>query len=84
MSFDNVHKLLAKEVDRKEFIAHIGATALAVIGVGGLIKAFTNPKGTTPYHASSQTFTARPRTTHTQPKVARATGYGSSTYGGKT
>lgn len=38
-------ELLSKQVDRKEFLQHMGAVILAAIGVTRLIQAFTNPKG---------------------------------------
>jgi len=34
-----LNNLLQKEVDRKEFLTHVGAGALAVIGVTSLLKA---------------------------------------------
>ena len=35
--------LLPKEMDRKQFLQHVGAGVLAVVGVSGLIKALTDP-----------------------------------------
>lgn len=37
-----VNKLLEKKMNRKEFLAHIGAGALTVIGVSGLLKNLVN------------------------------------------
>lgn len=34
-------KLLSKPMSRKEFLAHLGAGLLAVIGVSGFLKALT-------------------------------------------
>lgn len=33
-----IQDLMDKEVNRKEFLAHLGAGALAIIGVSGLLK----------------------------------------------
>ena len=38
-----VQKLMAKEVDRKQFLLHAGAVVLTLTGVSGLIKALTDP-----------------------------------------
>lgn len=35
--------LLAKDMDRREFLAHIGGTLLAVVGIAGLIKKIADP-----------------------------------------
>ncbi len=34
-------QLLSKEVDRREFLAHVGAAGLGIIGVTSIIKALT-------------------------------------------
>ena len=33
-----IQKLLAKPMDRKQFLAHLGAAVLAVLGIGGLLR----------------------------------------------
>jgi hypothetical protein len=38
-----VQKLMAKEIDRKQFLLHTGAVVLTLTGVSGLIKALTEP-----------------------------------------
>ena len=37
-----VQKLLEKKMDRKEFLAHIGAGILTLIGISGLLKHLVN------------------------------------------
>ena len=41
----NLQKLFEKQMNRKEFLAHIGAGALMVLGVSGLIKNLLNYSG---------------------------------------
>ncbi len=41
----NLQKLFDKQMDRKEFLAHVGAGALAVIGVSSLMKTLLNYNG---------------------------------------
>jgi hypothetical protein len=36
-------ELLKKELDRKEFLAYLGAAGLSLIGVTGLINSLTDP-----------------------------------------
>lgn len=38
MAHKNLQKLFDKKMDRKEFLAHVGAGALAVVGISGLLK----------------------------------------------
>lgn len=38
MAQKNLQKLFKKPMDRKEFLAHVGAGTLMVIGVSGLLK----------------------------------------------
>lgn len=48
-------RLLSQEVDRKEFLAHIGAAGLGMIGVSSLIKALTDhgsPRPSSDYGSS--------------------------------
>jgi len=33
-----IKRLLEKEMDRKEFLAHVGAGALTIVGISGLTK----------------------------------------------
>jgi hypothetical protein len=42
MAIQVLDELLDKEMDRREFLAHAGAAALAVIGVAGLLKSLSN------------------------------------------
>ena len=46
-----LENLFAQEMNRKEFLARIGATGLALVGVTGLLKTLSglsnSPKGTT-------------------------------------
>lgn len=35
--------LLATDMDRREFLAYLGAAALTVLGVTGLLRTLTNP-----------------------------------------
>ena len=50
-----VQTLMAKEVDRKQFLLHVGAAVLTLTGVSGMIKALTEPATGSPsgYGASS-------------------------------
>jgi hypothetical protein len=43
MKYEPIQQLLETEMDRKEFLAYMGATALAVTGVSGLLKVLTQP-----------------------------------------
>jgi len=36
-------ELLSKEMDRREFLTHIGALILAVIGISTLLRTLANP-----------------------------------------
>ncbi|MCL5407343.1 MAG: hypothetical protein M1429_02525 [Patescibacteria group bacterium] len=36
-------ELLEKEMDRREFLVHIGALLLAVIGISALLRTLSNP-----------------------------------------
>ena len=38
---EQIDTLFSKEMDRKQFLVHMGAGLMAVIGVSGLIKALT-------------------------------------------
>lgn len=38
MAQKNLQKLFKKPMDRKEFLAHIGAGTLMILGVSGLLK----------------------------------------------
>jgi hypothetical protein len=57
-----IHRLMAKEVDRKQFLLHTGAVVLTLTGVSGLIKALTEPTtgssaggyGSSPYGGREQ------------------------------
>lgn len=40
--------LLAKQMDRREFLLHVGLVLLAVTGISSIVKIVTNPKGETP------------------------------------
>lgn len=42
MTQRNLQKLFEKEMNRKEFLAHVGAGALMVMGVSGLLKNLLN------------------------------------------
>jgi hypothetical protein len=44
MAQKNLQKLFNKEMNRKEFLAHVGAGALAVVGVSGILKNMLNYK----------------------------------------
>lgn len=48
MNIGNLRDALDKEMDRREFLAYMGAVILGVVGVTGLIKTLENP------HASRQ------------------------------
>ncbi len=43
-----IQKLLAKDMNRREFLAHVGAGALAIIGVTNLIKHLSDFNGSRP------------------------------------
>lgn len=60
--------LLETEIDRREFLAHCGATLLAVVGVSNLLKTLTQ--------------SPMPRSQLASKPVAE--GYGTSTYGGRS
>lgn len=36
-------QLLEKKLDRKEFLAHLGALFLALVGISAILKALSNP-----------------------------------------
>lgn len=40
---ENINDLLSKDVNRREFLMHVGAAAIAVIGVKELMKNLTDP-----------------------------------------
>ena len=40
---NQIQNLLQTEMDRKQFLKHVGASALAISGIAGLIKSLTNP-----------------------------------------
>lgn len=42
MAQTNLQKLFDKQMNRKEFLAHMGAGVLAVVGVSGLLKNLVN------------------------------------------
>lgn len=42
-----IQQLLTKPMNRREFLAHVGAGALTVVGVSGLIKSLVHYSGTT-------------------------------------
>jgi hypothetical protein len=61
-------ELFAQKMNRKEFLARIGATVLTLVGVTGLLKTLSglshSPKGTTygatPYGGKDKTGTVAP------------------------
>lgn len=64
---DQFEDLLTTDMDRREFLAYLGAAALTVLGVSGLLRTLTNPsllRPSQPGHAPS------------------SHGYGGGTYGG--
>lgn len=42
MAIQVLDELLDKEMDRREFLAHAGAAALAVIGIAGILKSLSS------------------------------------------
>jgi len=60
--------LLQKEMDRKDFLKHMGVAAVALIGVPAVIKALTQA-------TDSST---------RSPSTKNSLGYGSSAYGGSS
>jgi len=44
----NLQKLFNKPMDRKQFLAHVGAGALAIVGVSGLLKNLVDLGGSQP------------------------------------
>jgi len=48
MAQKNLQKLFDKEMNRRQFLAHLGAGALAILGVSGLLKSLLN-YGATPH-----------------------------------
>ena len=42
----NVNELLHKDVNRREFLMHLGAAAVAVVGINELIRKLTEPRKT--------------------------------------
>lgn len=64
----DLQKLYQKEMNRKEFLAHVGAGFLAVVGISGLIKNLIEYSGTS--HST------------TVIKHVNHQGYSASTYGG--
>jgi hypothetical protein len=52
-----IESILSQELDRREFLARVGATALTLLGIGGIIRAMTSSHspvrtkgyGATPY-----------------------------------
>jgi hypothetical protein len=61
--------LLDKEMDRREFLVHLGAGFVALLGLSSILKAFTGV-------GSSQQ-----QKTTTSTAAPRSSGYGSSAYG---
>jgi hypothetical protein len=57
--------ILNKEMDRREFLVHLGAGFMAIIGISSIVKAFTAS-------GSHQTTTS---------STTRSSGYGTSAYG---
>lgn len=57
-----LEQLLSKQVDRKEFLTHVGAAGLGIIGVTGLLKALNDSQskphssgyGSSPYGGHNQ------------------------------
>lgn len=45
MAQKNLQKLLEKPMNRKEFLAHLGAGFLAIAGVSGLLKTLVDYSG---------------------------------------
>jgi len=64
---DQLHDLLATEMDRREFLTYAGAVLLTVLGISGLLRTLAQPPL---LEKHSHTSSATPG------------GYGSSTYGG--
>jgi uncharacterized protein YacL len=76
-------KLVWKTIELMESGLQKIPTNDIIIGVSGLIKAFTNPKGSSSTSRfSSQSFTSRPSKL-TPIKTSRSSGYGSGSYGGQ-
>lgn len=42
VAIEILDELLEKEMDRKEFLRHAGAAALALVGIAGLLKSFND------------------------------------------
>ena len=53
MTQKTLHKLFEKPMNRKEFLAHIGAGALMVMGISGLLKNLLNYTSTPHRHVES-------------------------------
>jgi hypothetical protein len=61
--------LMTKDMNRKEFLAHVGGAMLAVIGITGIVKKLADPYGKTTsnvaatggYGSSAYGGTAEPR-----------------------
>ena len=49
----NLQKLFNKPMNRKEFLAHIGAGALVVMGVSGLLKTLLDYGGRSRRHVAA-------------------------------
>jgi len=43
MDLRPLQKLLETEMDRKEFLAYVGALILAVVGIAGIIESLSSP-----------------------------------------
>ncbi len=48
----NLQKLFDKEMNRKEFLAHLGAAGLTIVGVSGLLKSLLNYSSKPRQHVS--------------------------------
>lgn len=67
MISEHFQDLLQTEMDRREFLAYLGATLLAVVGISGLLRSLTNPTLLRPSWPG---------------QAPSSNGYGGGTYGG--
>ncbi len=62
----DVQKIMTQELSRKDFLVSVAATAVAVVGIGSLLKNINDIFGRSA----------------SRPATSRATGYGGSAYSG--
>lgn len=69
---NQVAQLLQKEMDRKDFLKHVGIAAAVMVGIPTILKTLSQLQST-----------GRPESLSTGTHLGSATKYGASVYGGR-